>query len=134
MGEQLVQITNDEVVDSIRKKELRPGVGNFFYQPSQFQFSYQHRMNGLTERGASKHSLATLDAIQKRAIKLIGDPALTNSLDSLAHRTTISALSLYYRYYHGVCSVELKSIIPPKAHFTRNTVFERSAPLRCQIG
>ena len=29
-------------------------------------------------RGASKHSLATLDAIQKRAIKLIGDPALTN--------------------------------------------------------
>ena len=28
-------------------------------------------------RGASKHSLATMDAIQKRAIKLIGDPALT---------------------------------------------------------
>ena len=69
-------------------------------------------------RGASKHSLATLDAIQKREIKLIGDPALTNSLDSLAHRRTISALSQYYRYYHGVCSVELKSIIPPKALFT----------------
>ena len=64
-------------------------------------------------RGASKHSLATLDAIQKRAIKLIGDSALTNSLDSLAHRRTISGLSLYYRYYHGVCSVEPKSIIPP---------------------
>ena len=55
-------------------------------------------------RGASKHSLATLDAIQKRAIKLIGDPALTNSLDSLAHRRTISALSLYYRYDHGLFS------------------------------
>ena len=67
-------------------------------------------------------SLATLDAIQKRAIKLIGDPALTNSLDSLAHRRTISALSLYYRYYHGVCSAELKSIIPIKAVFTRNTL------------
>ena len=65
-------------------------------------------------RGASKHSLATLDAIQKRAIKLIGDPALTNPL---AHRRTISALSPYYRYYHGVCAVELKSIIPPKAVF-----------------
>ena len=36
-------------------------------------------------RGVSKHFLATLDAIQKRAIKLIGDPALTNSLDFLAH-------------------------------------------------
>ena len=66
------------------------------------------------------HVILTL-AIQKRAIKLIGDPALTNSLDSLAPRRTVSALSLYYRYYHGVCSVELKSIIPPKAPFTRNT-------------
>ena len=37
----------------------------------------------------------TLDAIQKRAIRLIDDPALTNSLDSLAHRRSISALSLY---------------------------------------
>ena len=47
-------------------------------------------------------------------------------LDSLAHRRTISALSLYYRYYHGVCSVELKSIIPPKAVFTRNTRFSNA--------
>ena len=76
--------------------------------------------------GASKHSLATLDAIQKRAIKLIGDPALADSLDSLAHRRTISALSLYYRYFHGVCSVELKSIITPKTVFTRNTRFSNA--------
>ena len=55
-------------------------------------------------RGASKHSLATLDAIQKREIKLIGDPALTNSLDSMSHRRTISALSLYYRYMVSVQS------------------------------
>ena len=44
----------------------------------------------------------------------------------LAHRRTISALSLYYRYFHGVCSVELKSIIPPKAVFTRNTRFSNA--------
>ena len=36
-------------------------------------------------RGASKYSLATLDTIQKRAIRLIDDSALTDSLDSLAH-------------------------------------------------
>ena len=77
-------------------------------------------------RGASKHSLVTLDATQKRAIKLIGDPALIDSLDSLARRGTISALSLYYRYYHGVCSVELKSINSPKAVFTRNTRFSNA--------
>ena len=29
-------------------------------------------------RGAPKHSLATLDAIEKRAIKLIGDPGCSN--------------------------------------------------------
>ena len=43
-------------------------------------------------REASKHSLVTMDAIQKRAIKLIGDPTLTYSLDSMAHRRSVSAL------------------------------------------
>ena len=75
---------------------------------------------------ASRHSLATLDAIQKRAIKLIGDPALTNSLNSLAHRRIISALFLYYKYYHGVCSDELKSIIHSKALFIRNKRFSKA--------
>ena len=42
------------------------------------------------------------------------------------HRRTISALSLYYRYYHGFCSVELKLIILPKALFTRNTRFSNA--------
>ena len=45
-------------------------------------------------RGASKHSLATLDAIQRRAIRLIGDPALTDTLDSLAHRRSVSLFTL----------------------------------------
>ena len=67
-----------------------------------------------------------LQPIQKRAIRLIDDSALTDSLDSLAHRRTISALSLYYRYCHGVCSAELKIIIPPKAVFTRNTRFSNA--------
>ena len=65
-------------------------------------------------KGASKHSLNTLDAIQRRAIWLIGDPALTDTLDSLAHRRSVSALSLFNRYYHGFYSDEIKSINPPK--------------------
>ena len=103
-----------------------------YFAPSSLLTLYKTQIRHCLEygshlwRGASKHSLATLDAIQKLAIKLIGDPALTNSLDSLAHRRTISALSLYYRYYHGFCSVELKSIIPPKALFTRNTQFSNA--------
>ena len=62
----------------------------------------------------SKHSLASLDANQKRAIRLIDDPTLTASLDSLGHRRSLSALSLFYRYYHGMCSDDLKSVILPK--------------------
>ena len=78
-------------------------------------------------RGASKYSLATLDRIQKRAIRIIDDSALTDSLDSLAHRRIVSALSLYYRYYHGKCSDELKSVIPLlKACSARSTRFADS--------
>ena len=57
---------------------------------------------------------------------LIDDSALTDSLDSLARRRNVSALSLYYRYYHGRCSDELKSVIPPKACFARSTRFADS--------
>ena len=74
-------------------------------------------------RGASKYSLATLDIIQKRAVRLIDDSALIDSHDLLAHRRNVSALSLFYRYYHGRCSDELKSLIPPKECFARSTRF-----------
>ena len=63
-------------------------------------------------RGASKYSHATPDTVQKRAIRLIDISSLTDSLDSLAHRRNVSALSLYYRYYHGMCSGELVSNSP----------------------
>ena len=56
----------------------------------------------------------SMDAILKRAIRLIGDSNLTHFIDSLAHRRSVSALSQFYRYYHGMCSDELKSVIPPK--------------------
>ena len=76
-------------------------------------------------RGASNHSLNALDAIQRRAIRLIGDPALTDTLDSLAHRRSVSALFLFHRYYRGFCSDKIKSINPPKASFARNTRFSK---------
>ena len=77
-------------------------------------------------RGASKHSLAILNTIQKRASRLIDVSTLTDSFDSLAHRRNVSALSLLYRYYHVKSSDELKSVIPPKACFERSTRFTDS--------
>ena len=67
-----------------------------------------------------------MDAIQRRAIRRIGDPTLTDTLDSLAHRRSVSALSLFYRCF---CSDEIKSILPPKASFARNTRFSKSQHL-----
>ena len=53
-------------------------------------------------RKTSKHSLATLNEIQKRAIRVIDDPSFTASLDPLARWRSVYALSLFNRYYHGV--------------------------------
>nr|CAH7740219.1 unnamed protein product [Callosobruchus chinensis] len=64
---------------------------------------------------AAPTTLSILDAVQRRAIRLIGDPALTCHLQPLSH---------HYRYSNGFCSSELISIIPrlPKpARCTRGT-------------
>nr|CAH7749179.1 unnamed protein product [Callosobruchus chinensis] len=72
---------------------------------------------------AAPTTLSILDAVQRRAIRLIGDPALTCHLQPLSHRRTVGDLSLFYRYSNGFCSSELTSIIPPL-----------SKPARCTRG
>nr|CAH7761722.1 unnamed protein product [Callosobruchus chinensis] len=57
-------------------------------------------------------TLPILDAVQRRVIRLIGDPALTCHLQPLSHRRAVGELSLFYRYSNGFCSSELTSIIP----------------------
>lgn len=98
-----------------------------YFSPQQLLTLYKAQIRPCLEygchlwRGASQHALSSLDAIQKRAVRLIDDESLTASLQSLDHRRRVSALTLFYRYYHGRCSAELKSIIPPKATFVRGT-------------
>nr|CAH7730588.1 unnamed protein product [Callosobruchus chinensis] len=62
---------------------------------------------------AAPTTLSILDAVQRRAIRLIGDPALTCHLQPLSHRRAVGDLSLFYLYSNGFCSSELISIIPP---------------------
>nr|CAH7768717.1 unnamed protein product [Callosobruchus chinensis] len=67
---------------------------------------------------------AILDAVQKRAIRLIGGPDLTFQLQPLSHRCAVSDLSLFHQYSNGFSSSELTSIIPPlskPARYTRGT-------------
>merc|ERR1712002_391403 len=73
--------------------------------------------------GGGGVALALLDRLQNRACRLINNPLLTNNLPSLQLRRDVASLSLFYRYYHGHCSEELFSIIPPpiaRRRVTRN--------------
>nr|CAH7733681.1 unnamed protein product [Callosobruchus chinensis] len=72
---------------------------------------------------AAPTTLSILDAVQRRAIRLIGDPALTCHLQPPSHRRSVGDLSLFYRYSNGFCSSELTSIFPP-----------HSKPARCTRG
>nr|CAH7737146.1 unnamed protein product [Callosobruchus chinensis] len=47
---------------------------------------------------AAPATLSILDAVQRAAIRVIGDPALTCHLQSLSHRHAVGDLSLFCRY------------------------------------
>ena len=70
--------------------------------------------------GANKSSLHR-DRVQSKAIRLINNPNLTNSLQSLSHRRLVADLSIFYRYFHGNCSQEIKNIIPDPVRRVRTT-------------
>nr|CAH7737102.1 unnamed protein product [Callosobruchus chinensis] len=72
---------------------------------------------------AAPTTLSILDAVQRRAVRLICDRALTRHLQPIPHRRAVGDLSLFYRYSNGFCSSELTSIIPPL-----------SKPVRCTRG
>ena len=57
--------------------------------------------------GAPSCYLELLDKLQKRVCKTVGP-----SLEPLAHRQNVAALSLFYMYYFGRCSSELVQLVP----------------------
>merc|ERR1711974_468077 len=50
----------------------------------------------------------------------VGDE-LYGKLQPLSLRRDVASLALFYRYYHGLCSEELHSIVPPLKTFERTT-------------
>lgn len=71
--------------------------------------------------GAPKYQLLPLDRIQRRAVRVINDLALTNRLDSLSLRRDVASLTVFYRIYHGECSEELFGLIPAAEFHHRTT-------------
>nr|CAH7767953.1 unnamed protein product [Callosobruchus chinensis] len=72
-------------------------------------------------RATAPTTLSILDAVQRRAIRLIGDQALTCHLQPLSHRRAVGDLSHFYQYSNVFCSFELTSIIPPLSNPARCT-------------
>ena len=56
--------------------------------------------------------LNLLDRVQSKVIRLINNPNLTKSLQSLSHRRLVADLSIFYHYFHRHCTQEIKNIIP----------------------
>ncbi|CAH1955819.1 unnamed protein product [Acanthoscelides obtectus] len=70
---------------------------------------------------AAPTTLSMLDAVQRRAVRLIDDSSLTDSLGTLSHRRAVGDLALFYRYTNGLCSSELSSMMPPRDVPSRQT-------------
>ena len=55
--------------------------------------------------------LELLGKLRKRICSTVGlSPAA--SFEPLAHRRNVTSLSLFYRYYFGICSSELAQLVP----------------------
>nr|CAH7737137.1 unnamed protein product [Callosobruchus chinensis] len=98
-----------------------------YFSPSNLLTLYKAQIKSSLEYcsyiwgAATPTTLFILDAVQRRAIRLIGDPALTCHLQPLSNRRAVGDLSLFYRYSNGFCSFELNSIIPPLSKPARCT-------------
>ena len=71
--------------------------------------------------GAPKSTLCLLDKVQSKAIRLINNPNLTKSLQPLSYHRLVGDLSIYYRYFNGYCSQEIRDIIPVPLRRVRTT-------------
>ena len=98
-----------------------------YFSPSQLLTIYKSQIRPSLKYcshvwgGAPKSSLHLLDRVQSKAIRLINNPNLTNSLQSLSHRRLVADLSIFYRYFHRHCPQEIKNIFPDPVRHVRTT-------------
>ena len=77
--------------------------------------------------------LGLLDQIQRRITNIVG-PDLFSNFQSLSHRCNVASLSLFYKYFHGSCFDELKSLTPTLKSFNRGTRYSANAhPFTVQL-
>ena len=88
-----------------------------YFSPSQLLSIYKSQIRPSLEYcthvwgDSPKSSLNLLDRVQFKAIHLINNSNLTNSLQSLSHHYLVANIPIFYRYFNGHCSQEIKNII-----------------------
>ena len=98
-----------------------------YFSPSQLLTIYKSQIRPSLEYcspvwgGTPKSSLYILDRVQSKAIHLINNPNLTNSLQSLSHHRLVADLSIFYCYFHRHCSQDIKNIIPDPVRRVQTT-------------
>lgn len=72
--------------------------------------------------GSARYQLDALEAIDRRARRLVDDEELTTQrLQSLEHRRLVASLCVFYRLHFGECAQELHDLIPPAPFHHRTT-------------
>ena len=69
--------------------------------------------------GAPRYQLNPFDSVQRRAVRIVDDPDLTNGLEHLSLRRDIGSLCVFYRLYNGECSKELFDLVPTSRFYHR---------------
>nr|CAH7763908.1 unnamed protein product [Callosobruchus chinensis] len=91
-----------------------------FFSPSNLLSLYKDQIRPSLQYcshiwGAAPTTLSILDAVKRRAIRLIGDPALTCHLQPLSHRRAVGDLSLFYRL-QPITELGLQSVVELRLH------------------
>ena len=109
------------------KLDYKISISHHFFSSSDLLSIYKSQIRPSLEYcshvwgGAPKTTLCLLDKIQSKAIRLTNNPNLTKSLQPLSHRRLVGDLSIFYRYFNGHCSQEIRDIIPVPLRRVRTT-------------
>nr|CAH7725634.1 unnamed protein product [Callosobruchus chinensis] len=85
-------------------------LGYLFSHPTFSRYTYKAQIRPSLEYcshiwgAAAPSTLAIIEAVQRRAIRLIGEPALACHLQPLSHRGAVGDLPLFYRCSNGFSS------------------------------
>jgi hypothetical protein len=81
--------------------------------------------------GGPKTALNRLDSIQRRAVRIIRNDSITKNLDPLQHRRDVADLTIFYQYFHGLCSKDTRALMPSSKQYMRTTRESSSAHKFC---